>query len=178
LSAARDPDRRQGRRGSRPGAPRRWSLRRSGLRRSSPRRRWSDRGAVTLEVAILAPALLAMVSLAIYAMRLQVADEAVAFAAHDAARIASLARTEPDAIRQGHDTALATLLREDLPCLGQPNVTINAQQFNNPVGETAVVSAVVSCTLRLSDLGLPGVPGTKVITATFASYLDQYRSRS
>jgi len=129
-------------------------------------------------VAILAPALLAMISLAIYAMRLQVADEAVAFAAHDAARIASLARTEGDAVRTARDTARATLQREDLPCQGTPDVQVDASDFAKPVGETAVVSATVSCTLLLSDLGLPGVPGTKVITATFTSYLDQYRGRS
>jgi Flp pilus assembly protein TadG len=159
-------------------SPRRWRDPRGDRRPWGDRRARRDRGAVTLEVAILAPVLLAMVSLAIFAMRLQVADEAVAFAAHDAARIASLSRTEGEAVSRGTDTARATLQREDLPCLGTPDVHVQAGQFNKPVGETAVVSATVTCTLRLSDLGLPGVPGTKVVTATFTSYLDQYRGRS
>jgi hypothetical protein len=137
-----------------------------------------DRGAVTLEVAILSPALLAMISLSILAMRIEVAKEAVGFAAHDAARIASISRTAAQARADARSTALRTLQSQDLPCHNGATVTVNTSQFSVPVGQPAFVTATVVCNVRLGDLGLPGTPGSITLTATFTSYLDQYRGRS
>lgn len=140
--------------------------------------RWRDRGAVTLEAAILAPALLLMIGFAIFAMRVEVAREAVTFAAHDASRIASISRTADEAESNATSTAIKAL-QNHVPCQGRPVVGVDAlRAFRVPVGQPAFVTATVSCTLRLSDLGLPGLPGTITITEQFVSYLDQYRGRS
>jgi len=45
------------------------------------------------------------------------------------------------------------------------------------VGTPAKISATVTCDVNLSDLFLPGVPGSKAITATMSSPLDTYRER-
>jgi len=138
--------------------------------------RWRDRGAVTLEAAILAPALLLMIGFAIFAMRVEVAREAVTFAAHDASRIASISRTAGQATTDARDTAIKALANH-VPCQGL-SVGVTTDGFRVPVGQPAFVTATVTCTLRLSDLGLPGLPGTITITEQFVSYLDQYRGRS
>ena len=49
--------------------------------------------------------------------------------------------------------------------------------FATPVGTPATVSATVTCVVELSDLALPGVPGTRTVTVTVTSPLDTYRER-
>ena len=44
-------------------------------------------------------------------------------------------------------------------------------------GEPAAVTATVQCTISLSDLALPGIPGSDGLKAEFTSHLDIYRSR-
>ena len=53
----------------------------------------------------------------------------------------------------------------------------NGTGFAIQAGTAATVSATVSCTVPLSDLALPGLPGSHTITATFDSPLDVYRQR-
>ncbi len=56
------------------------------------RERGTDRGSATIELAVLAPALLALLGLVIVAGRISVAGSAVEQAAASAARAASIAR--------------------------------------------------------------------------------------
>jgi Flp pilus assembly protein TadG len=146
------------------------------VRRCSLIRRVRDRGASTLEMAILAPGLLLIIGMAIVAMRIEVADQAVEAAAHDAARAASISRTQAEAWNAARDAALNELSQQGLHCV--PDVNPDTSQFARPIGETAVVTVTVICDERLSDIGMPGLPGHKRITATFTSYLDQFRGRS
>jgi Flp pilus assembly protein TadG len=139
-------------------------------------RRGRDRGASTLEVAILAPGLLLVIGMAIVAMRIEVADQAVEAAAHDAARAASISRTQVEAEQAARDAALNELSQQGLHC--KPQVNPDTSQFARPIGVTAVVTVTVICDEKLSDIGMPGLPGHKRITATFTSYLDQFRGRS
>ena len=44
-------------------------------------------------------------------------------------------------------------------------------------GQAATVTATISCTARLSDIALPGLPGAKTLTASFTSPIDTYRGR-
>ena len=65
--------------------------------------RWGrtvSRGSVSIEVAVLAPAFIALMVLAGVAGRTAVADEAVESAAHDAARAASISRDATTARRE------------------------------------------------------------------------------
>jgi len=61
--------------------------------------RWwrRDAGSSALEITVLAPVLLFIFAMAITAMRIEVADQAIESAAHDAARAASISRTEDQA---------------------------------------------------------------------------------
>jgi Flp pilus assembly protein TadG len=136
----------------------------------------SDRGNAALELVILAPILLALLSLVIAAGRTTVAQGSVDAAARDAARQASIALTPAAAQTAGLVSAEAALRQDGLDC--SPAVTIDTSQFTSvPVGQPAAVTAVVSCAVPLANLALPGLPGTARLSATFTSPLDIYRSR-
>lgn len=137
-------------------------------------RRLDDRGSATLELAILAPALILLLGLLVFAGRIQVAASAVEQAARSAARDASLARTT-DAARTAATTA-ATRELAGSRCVAT-NVTTDTAGFATPVGADASVAVTVTCTVSIADLAVPGLPGTRTMTASARSPLDRYRSR-
>jgi TadE-like protein len=134
-----------------------------------------DRGSAALELVALAPVLLALVGLVIAAGRTSIAQGSVDAAARDAARQASIALTPQAALAAGRTSASAALRADGLDC--RPLVSVDTAGFDVPPGQPAAVSATVTCTVPLSDLALPGLPGHRTLTATFTSPLDVYRSR-
>ena len=141
----------------------------------SPRHR-DDNGSFTLELAVLAPALLALLALVVAAGRVALAGNAVDAAARDAARAASLARTAATAQAAAQATAQQTVVGQHLHCTSL-DVTADTSGFSTPLGTPASVSVHVTCTVDLTDVALPGLPGSKQLSATFTSPLDPYRSR-
>lgn len=135
----------------------------------------SDDGNAALELVILAPVMIALIGLVIAAGRTSLAQGSVAAAARDAARQASIARTPAQAQQQAVFSAQKALNGDGLNC--QPEVIVNTGGFGVPIGQPAQVSATVICQVALSDLWLPGLPGSKRLTATFTSPLDPYRGR-
>jgi Flp pilus assembly protein TadG len=138
--------------------------------------RLQERGSISLEVAILGPVLLLLLGLAVAAGRITVSGGAVEAAARDAAREASIARDASTAGAAARAAALDSLARQGLRCAGLA-VTIDTSGFRTPVGQPAQVSAVVTCAVTLSDLAVPGLPGTKTLRGQFTSPLDRYRER-
>lgn len=136
-----------------------------------------DRGSATIELAILAPVLLALVGLAIIAGRLTTAHAAVEHAATVAARQASLARIADAARTSATRLAEADLARQHITC--EPlHLTLATSGFRTPVGEPAQVRATLTCQIRVGDLGVPGMPGTREVTADAVSVLDTFRGRT
>jgi Flp pilus assembly protein TadG len=138
-----------------------------------------DRGSAALELVILGPVLLFLLGLAIAAGRTSIAQGSVDAAARDAARQASISRT-PAAARAAALASARRALRQDaIDC--NPVVTVQTggpgSGFGVPAGQPASVSAQVTCVVSLSDLMVPGMPGTKTLTATFTSPLDPFRAR-
>lgn len=133
-----------------------------------------DRGSVTLELAILAPALLLLLGLLVLAGRVETSLAAVEQAARSAARDASLARTA-DAAQASARVAAQRELAES-GCVAT-DVTVDTSGFAAPLGTDASVAVHVSCTITLADLAVPGLPGTRTLTADGVSPLDRYRSR-
>lgn len=136
----------------------------------------SERGSYSLETAVLVPVIIAVLGLLIALGRVSTAGGAVQSAAREAARAASLDR-DPAAARRDADQAA----REDLddggvPCTGI-TVSLDTSAFSLPLGQTGTVSATVSCTARLSNIGLPGLPGATTLHADFRSPVDAYRTR-
>jgi Flp pilus assembly protein TadG len=136
-----------------------------------------DQGSAAIEAAVLAPAMLTLIGVAIVGGRIQVAGGAIETAAHDAARAASISRTADQARTAAHAAAHATLAQSGLHC-ARLTVTVDTSGFAIPVGQPATVAADVTCRLDFSDL-LPadGLPGSTTVHARFTSVLDTFRTR-
>ncbi|WP_034623255.1 TadE/TadG family type IV pilus assembly protein [Cellulomonas sp. URHE0023] len=133
-----------------------------------------DRGSITIELAILTPALILLLGTLALAGRVQTSASAVEQAARSAARDASLART-PDAARAAGQAA-ATRELTATSCAAT-TITIDTTGFAARVGQDGTVTATVTCTLSMADLAIPGLPGARTITAHATSPLDRYRTR-
>ncbi len=140
-----------------------------------PRVRGDD-GSASLEFVVLAPALIALLGLMVMAGRVAVASNSVAAAADEAARSASISRTAAGARSAAQDGARRSLAQQDLEC-SSVRVDVDTGGFAVPVGLPAQVRATVTCVVRLADLALPGLPGSRTVTATAVSPLDTYRER-
>ena len=111
----------------------------------------------------------------IAAGRTSVAQGSVAAAARDAARQASISLTPAAAQTAALSSAQAALGQDGLNC--NPVVRVSVSGFGVPVGVPASVRATVICRVSLSNLLVPGMPGSRTLTATFTSPLDPFRGR-
>ncbi len=134
-------------------------------------------GLTTLELVVWAPGLLLVIGLLVVAGRVNGANAAVEQAAADAARSASIARTPGAASTSAVSSAQQSLAAQALQC-ASVNVTVDTGGFAASPGQPATVTATVSCPVRLSDLGIPGLPGTRTVSHTAMSSLDTFRERS
>ena len=135
-----------------------------------------ERGSVAIEAAIGGPAFGLFIAMIILGGRVEIAKQSVEAAAYEAARAASIERTQSEAISSGKSAANSSLNDQGLQC-ATTNVTVNAAGFNAPLGTTAQVTATVTCEVDVADLAIPGLPGTRTITATASSPVDAYRER-
>jgi Flp pilus assembly protein TadG len=135
-----------------------------------------ERGSAAIEAAVGVPAFLLFIALILGAGRVAIARQAVEAAATEAARSASIERTQPASARAAGEAAAATLANQHLPCLSTL-IDVDTSGFAVPVGTPAVVSATVTCVVNLGDVSVPGLPGRLTITETMSSPLDTYRGR-
>ncbi|MEU7850981.1 TadE/TadG family type IV pilus assembly protein [Micromonospora parva] len=152
--------------------------------------RAAERGSVSIEVAVLAPAFIALMVLAGVVGRSAVAAEALDAAAHDAARAASISRNSATARTAALEAARKQLDWHGLACANdlQPTFTGSVagkdsgfdDAFSSSVGTDATVTVTISCRVSFRDITLdilPGMPSERLITGQFTSPLDRYRSR-
>lgn len=139
--------------------------------------RAGDRGSTTIELAILAPAVITFFVVAVIAGRYAIALQAADSAAFDAARTASLSRTEGTARSRAITAAKASFAAQGIRCRGPLGVQVDTSGFRVPVGQPGSVRVTVTCRAELSDVALPGMPGVTTLRASFTSPLDTYRSR-
>ncbi|MFC9076737.1 TadE family protein [Streptomyces sp. NPDC057062] len=146
----------------------------------STRRYWKrargDEGSVALEAAIIMPSLIMFVCLAIAGGRLVTSGAKIDAAAEDAAREASLHRTAASAQQAAHQAATESLTDQGITC-ASTHVAVDTGGLTVAIGQVGTVTVTVNCTVNLSDLLLPGVPGTRTLTSRATSVVDQYRQR-
>ena len=138
--------------------------------------RRNQRGSATLELVIVIPATLLLISAIIMAGRLALAHQAIQAVAYDAARAASVARDQATATSAAANVASFSLASNGLSCIST-NTTVNTSGFGSAAGQNATVTANVTCNVRLGDLSLPGVPGSVTLKADASSPIDTYRER-
>lgn len=135
-----------------------------------------DRGSTALETVIVAPALLLLIGLLVFAGRVTLAQQAVDAASMDAVRAASIARSAGSAAGDARAAATNTLANKNLRC-GSTSVSVDTSGFSTPVGTPASTTVTVRCTVDLGDIALPGIPGSRTLTARANSPLDTFRER-
>jgi Flp pilus assembly protein TadG len=133
-------------------------------------------GSATLELVVLTPALLALLLMMVAAGRVTATHGQVDGAARDAARAASLQRSAPAARTAARDTAASSLASQRLTC--RPMTVRLTGSFAAAAGTPAAVTVRVGCTVALGDVGLPGLPGAKTLSADYTAVLDTYRGRA
>ncbi|GGJ89836.1 membrane protein [Pilimelia anulata] len=133
---------------------------------------------MTIETAILGLVLLLLILLAVAAGRTVLAANAVADAAHDAARAASL-QTDPAKARAEADRAAhRSLSGNGLQCEDIATV-VDTSGYAVPLGQPAQVRVQVACTMSYAKLAaLPGITATKTLKSEFTSPLDRFRTRT
>ena len=136
----------------------------------------SDRGSAAIETVVGLPVFVLFIGLIVFGGRTATTQSALESAAADAARNASIARTSGDARFLAEGGATASLANQGIDCLSV-RVAVDVSEFRKPVGQPASVTATIECRLDLSDLSVPGVPGSRWLSATSTSPLDTWRER-
>lgn len=140
-----------------------------------------ERGSGSLELAILAPFLLALLMLIVAFGRYAQTENIVDQASRDATRAAT-AQNERSAVPAVVQQVVTQTMRDapqscrDSVEIEPPDMTSGAFGLPDPDDPIALdaVSVTVRCTLDLSDLGALAL-GQVPISRTFTSPLDRYR---
>lgn len=140
------------------------------------RTRLDESGALSVEFALVAPVLVLVLLLLVAGGRIALASTGVESAAAAAAREASLALTSAEAQTNATETASRNLTQSGYDCVTL-SVSIDDAGLFTPLGETGTVTATVTCVLNLADIALPGLGGTRTLTATGESPVDSFRER-
>lgn len=136
-----------------------------------------DRGlAVSVEAAILLPALILFIALIITTARVALAQQALDGVAAQAARAATLERSVAEGRSQAEEVVSAGLREQGLACLSS-RVSIDAAALGAPLGATGDVDVSVACVISFGDVALPNVPGSIRLTGHATSSVDRYRHR-
>lgn len=129
-----------------------------------------DAGASTAEMALLTPLLIMLLLLVVMCGRLVAAQIDVDAAASSGARSGSIARSNGAAVAGAERTARDTLAARGVIC---QDITVSVDTGGLRPG--GAVTVTVSCRVRLADLVLLGVPGSRVVESTATSPVDQWR---
>ncbi|GCD97583.1 membrane protein [Embleya hyalina] len=135
----------------------------------------ADEGSFALEAAILTPVLIAFLCLIIAFGRTSVAGNGVDAAAKAGAREASIARDPGHAEVNARAAVASSLAQDGIHCT--PYTDVKLPGFDTAPGTPGIVTVSVTCTVSLSDVAFPGIPGSKTLHGTFTSVLDTYRGR-
>jgi len=131
----------------------------------------SERGSVSVEVAVVAPAFVFLLLLVVFAGKVSEADGNVERAAAEGARAASLRQNPGDAIDDAEAVVAENLAAAGVPCTHLDTV-VDTSAFE-PGG---TVTVTVRCEASMADVTLLGVPGTRSFSATSTEVIDTYRS--
>ena len=128
-----------------------------------------DRGSMAIEMVFLAPIVLLLSLLVVAAGRYADMHGRVDGISRDAVRAASIQRDSSDA------GAAAQQAADDAQPSGS-GVTCRPIVLTGDFAPGQTISVSISCTIRLSDLGLPGMPGTVEIQGKSSAPIDLYRA--
>lgn len=132
-----------------------------------------DRGSVAVETAVVAPVLVFLLLLVVFAGRVAQAEGDVRRAASEAARAASLEQFPDAATDEAERVVAANLSASGVVC-GALDVDVDTDDLV-PGGSVAVT---VRCTASMEDVTLLGVPGEREFVARSLEVVDRYRGEA
>lgn len=138
--------------------------------------RRDEHGAAATELALLVPAFMLLLAVMVGGGRMWLARGAVTEAAGAAARAATLQRSAAEAEAAAQRAVSANLADSAVVCASK-TVAVDTSGFAKAPGIPATVTVRITCSVPLSDLLLPGFPGTVEASADGTSALDTYRGR-
>jgi Flp pilus assembly protein TadG len=134
--------------------------------RRRPRTRADERGSMAVEVVLLVPVLFLFLLLVIVGGRYVSVRADMEAAARDAARAASLERTQGEAESAASAASSAAL---------DGFATCSMSDFDGPFVAGGSVEVEIACDVPNDGLGLLGLSGSVRMTASGAAPLDTYR---
>jgi Flp pilus assembly protein TadG len=124
------------------------------------------RGSMSVELVILFPVMVAFTLLVVACGRYVAVRGDIEAASRDAARAASLERTQ-DAAERAADGVAAAALEHPERC--------QRVQLSGDFVAGGTITATVTCDVSYDGLGLIGIPGSKRLSASSSAPLDTYR---
>lgn len=135
-----------------------------------------ERGAAAVELALVVPVLVLLLGLVVGGARVWLARTTVEQVAAGAARAGSLARTPRAAVAAAEEVARLQASADGLRCV-ELGVAVDARDLAQPPGIPGRIEVQVACVVGLSDVIVPGWPGSVTVTASAQSVVDTYRGR-
>jgi Flp pilus assembly protein TadG len=136
-----------------------------------PKEPVTDAGTIAVELVVLTPVLFVLALMTLVFGRVSEARQQVVEAARAGAQAAAVLPDAPSAQTGAAQLAVLDLFSRTHTCSGS-GVTVDVSRFA-PGGS---VTVQVTCSVGLSDLSVPGVPGTTTIRASATAPIDPYRS--
>jgi Flp pilus assembly protein TadG len=130
-----------------------------------------EHGSATAELVMLTPLVVGLLMMIMAFGRFAQSRAEVDEAARDAARAASLTRTDAAARTAAEEAAAASLQSGGVSCR---TLTVDLDLADFRPGGT--VAARIACVSDLADVSLLRLPGSKTFSATAVSVIDTYRS--
>lgn len=134
-------------------------------------RRRGDAGSIAVELTFIMPLLLLLLALLYGYGRVAQVNGTLEAGTRDASRAASQARSADQARTVAEQAVRSSLQVGGKACLDTLEVELRNGVFR--AGFPVTVDA--TCTYEVSDLGLPGMPGTLDASASFTSPVDPNR---
>lgn len=136
-----------------------------------------ERGAAAVEVTLLVPLLITILLALAGGWRVGWARTQVVEVAAAGARAATIATSASQAQLQAGEAIRADLATLGVHC-AELHIAIDTSAFATPPGTPATVTAQVGCRLNLSDVLVPGLPGSLQLNAAASEPLDIFRERT
>jgi Flp pilus assembly protein TadG len=137
-----------------------------------------DRGSMSVELVVIAPALVLLLLLVGAGGRWVESHGAIDGAARDAARAASIARTPGDAVTLAQQAATADLASSGWCNAGSANVGVtgfpSSGQFT---AQGTDVTVTVTCSVNMSPFTMLGFSAASPVTGTAVAPLDPFMCR-
>lgn len=135
-----------------------------------------DAGGHALELLAIAGVMLVFVMLLVAFGRAASTSSKLDAAAASAARAASQQTSQNTAQTAALTQAERALADAGLRC-GQMQIDVDTSAFSLLAGQPGEVIVEISCTLDLSDIAMPMIPGSARLTGRAASPVDTYQER-